>query len=132
MTDVVTVCNEVAKVMFLHLSVSHSVHRRESASVHAGIPPPRTRQGVPGPGRWCLVLGGLPQCMLGCHTPGTRHSPRDQAPPPTRTRHPPVAADTPGADTPWSRHPPPGSRYPPSQQTATAADGTHPTGMHSC
>ena len=27
------------------------------------------------------------------------------------------------ADTPRSRHPP---------QTATAADGTHPTGMHSC
>ena len=26
-----------AKVMFLHLSVSHSVHRRVSASVHAGI-----------------------------------------------------------------------------------------------
>ena len=28
------------KVMFLHLSVSHSVHRGGSASVHAGIPPP--------------------------------------------------------------------------------------------
>ena len=27
------------KVMFLHLSVSHSVHRRGSASVHAGIHP---------------------------------------------------------------------------------------------
>ena len=31
------------KVMFLHLSVSHSVHRGLSAPVHAGIPPPRTR-----------------------------------------------------------------------------------------
>ena len=51
----ITVRNEVAKVMFLHLSV----HR-----------------------------GGLPQCMLGTDTP--------------------------------------------PQQTATAADGTHPTGMHSC
>ena len=59
--------------MFLHLSVSHSVHRGRSAPVHAGIPP------------W---------------------------------------ADTPRADTP--------SRADTPQQTATAADGTHPTGMHSC
>ena len=44
-----TVRNEVAKVMFLHLSVSHSVHRGGgSASVHAGIPPPpRTRHTSP-------------------------------------------------------------------------------------
>ena len=28
-------------------------------------------------------------------------------------------------------HTPPGSRHPP-RETATAADGTHPTGMHSC
>ena len=42
--------------------------------------------------------GGLPQCMLGYHPPGTRH-PQEQAPP---------------------------------QQMATVADGTHPTGMHSC
>ena len=30
----------------------------------------------------------------------------------------------------WGRHPDPG-RHPPSP-TDTAADGTHPTGMHSC
>ena len=75
------------KVMFLHLSVSHSVHR----------------------GGRCLG------------------------------RHPPPQADTPPpqADTPpgrhlsvilftgecLARHPPP---------TATAADGTYPSGMHSC
>ena len=43
MVCVITGCNEVvAKVIFLHLSVIHSVHRggRGSASVHAGIPPP--------------------------------------------------------------------------------------------
>ena len=57
--------------MFLHLSVSHSVHGGVSASVHAGIHP----------------LG--------------RHSP-----------------------------PPPGQT--PLQQTVTAADGTHPSGMNSC
>ena len=32
-------------------------------------------------------------------------------------------ADTPRQTSPWADHP---------QQTATAADGTHPTGMHSC
>ena len=65
--------------MFLHPSVSHSVHRGEC----------------------------LPQCMLG-YTP--RQTPPRQTPP--------------RADIPLSRHPP--------QQTATAADGMHPTGMHSC
>ena len=43
-------------------------------------------------------------------------------------------ADTPSwADTPLGRHPlahAPGQT--PPQQMATAADGTHPTGMHSC
>ena len=58
--------------MFLHLSVSHSVHRG----------------------------GGLPQCMLG-YTPLGRH--------PLLVRHPP------------GQTPPP--------KTATAADGTHPTGI---
>ena len=63
------------KVMFLHLSVSHSVHRG----------------------------GCLPQCMLGYNPPG-------KTPP---------------------RHHSPGQKSPPLQ-TATAADATHPTGMHSC
>ena len=35
--------------------------------------------------------------------------------------------------TPQSRHhPPPGAGTPPGGETATAADGMHPTGMHSC
>ena len=73
--SIFTVRNEVAKVMFLQLSVCP---QWGSASVQVGIPIP-----PPGPG-----------------TPlRTRH--------PSRTRHPP-------------------------QETATAADGTHPTGMHSC
>ena len=51
------------------------------------------------------------------------------------SRHPP-GPDPPGTDTPpGNRHPPwdqtlPGSRHPP-WQTATAADSTHPTRMHS-
>ena len=61
------------KVMFLHLSVSHSVHR--GGSVHAGI-----------------------------------HTPRTDTPP--------------WADTPCPVHA--------GIDMATAADSTHPTGMHSC
>ena len=72
MTEVpfIIVRNEVAKVMFLHLSVSHSVHR-------GGLFPGE----LSGPGgRGCLVRGSV---------------------------------ETPSV-------------------TATAADGTHPTGVHSC
>ena len=72
-----TVRNQVAKVMFLHLSVI-SVHKGGSASVHAGIPPrptpppgsrhppehtPQTRHP---PGRW-LLLRTVPillECIL--------------------------------------------------------------------
>ena len=86
----------------------------------------------------CLSVdrGGLPQCMLGYpleQTPQEQHPP-----PPPGTRHPPrpgtpsdQAPLEPG--TPRTRHPP--SRPHPSrppQQTATAADGTYPTWLHSC
>ena len=54
------------------------------------------------------VHAGIP------HPPGTRH-PRDQTPPP-QDQVPPSGPGTPS----------------PCQQTATVADGTHPTGMHSC
>ena len=50
--------------------------------------------------------GCLPQCMLGYHTPRSRH--------------------------PHSRHPPPRADPLPPRETVTAADGTHPTGIHSC
>ena len=40
----------------------------------------------------------------------------------------PPWADTPRQTTPWAQ--PPGET--PHKQTATAADGTYPTGMHSC
>ena len=77
----ITVRNEVAKVMFLHLSVSHSVHR-----------------------------GGLPQCMLGYHTPRNRHPRGTRHPPGTRhplgTRHPPrTRHHPPGPGTPWDQVP---------------------------
>ena len=115
----VTSRNEVvAKVIFLHLSVIHSVHR-----------------------------GGLPQCMLGYHPPdqadpSRADTPLEQTPPGSRppqtrqtpwSRHPlgadpPDQADTPlGADTPREQTPPgadtpreqtpPGSRHPQTRQT---------------
>ena len=46
-----------------------------------------------------------------------------------------VSARHPQADTPLGRHPRPPRQTPQAdtpQQTATAADGPHPTGMHSC
>ena len=77
-----TVRNQVAKVMFLHVSV-------------------------------ILLTGGgcLPKCMLG-YTPRWR-----QTPPSPGIRHP-------------QKQIPPEADPPP--ETATAADGMHPTGMHSC
>ena len=79
--------NEVCEGYVLHLSVSHSVHRGGSASVHAGIHPPTHP-----PGSW------HPHGSR--HPPGTKHPP-EQTPPSPRTRHPPPCiADTPGANTP--------------------------------
>ena len=119
----ITVRQRIAKVMFLQASV------------------------CPQGGRW----GCLPQCMLGYHTPQSRHPPGSRHPP--RSRHPPGADrpgayTPPGAETPWSRHPPgvdtlplgvdtpreqtPPEHTPPPRDTVTAADGMHPTGMHSC
>ena len=115
-----TVRNEVAKVMFLQASVFPQGDG-VSASVHAGMPQP---PGADTP---------LEQ------TPRNRHPPGADPDPPSREQTPPL----------WSRHPPSGSRYPweqtlpipgadtspeqtPPRDTATAADGTHPTGMHSC
>ena len=81
-----------------------------SASVHAGIPPSHPP--------WSR------------HTPWSRHpqsrhpSPWSRAP---QTRHLPQTRYVPGADTP------PAAGTPPlPEQTATVADGTHTTGMHSC
>ena len=65
-----------------------------------------------------------PQRKGGGHIPPRRHYPTPQTPP---------RPDT----TPVGRQPPPGKTPLPlgrhlPRQTATAADGTHPTGMHSC
>ena len=70
-------------------------------------------------------------------TPPRADNPREQTPPgadtPPRADPPGADTDTPRADTPPEQTPPPWSRHLP-RETATAADGTHPTGffVHSC
>ena len=66
---------------------------------------------------FCSQVEGSTSVRDGIPPPGQAPPPPDQAPPGSRPRQPPDQA-------------PPGSRQPP--QTATVADGTHPTGMHSC
>ena len=52
--------------------------------------------------------GGLPQCMLGCNPPGTRHpSPGSRHTPPPDQAPPPEQTHTPGTRHPLTRHPPP-------------------------
>ena len=118
-STVVTLRNEVAKVMFLHLSVSHSVHR-------GGVPgqvPPGTRYtphqvpplgpGTP-PGRY-TPQAGTPQDQVHpqLQVPiNLAPSPQQVPPsPPPGTRYTPQA----GTPPPWDQAPP--------GQTATVADG---------
>ena len=119
-SHIFTVRNEVAKVMFLHLSLSP---QGGSPSVHAGIPPPPTLlryQTPPGPDQTpkeqpppkegsSSVHAGIPPPRP---PSGTRPDPPRSSPP--REQAPP---SPPGPDTPL-------------QQTATVAHGTHPSGMH--
>ena len=105
-----------AKVIFLHLSVSHSVHKGMFAFVHDRI-----------------------------HIPQEQTPPREQTPPP-RTRHPPGSRHPRGPDTPEDQTPtradtnqeqtPPRSRHNPCAFHAgisgQQAGGTQPTGMHTC
>ena len=100
--------------MFLHLSVSHSVQRGGvSASVHAGIHTSTGRH-PPRQNPSCPVHAGIrpsAQCMLG-YTPLPSACWDTHIPPPSACWDtPPVHA---GIDM------------------ATATDGTHLTGMHSC
>ena len=78
----------------------------------------------PGPGNSPPPGPGTP--------PGTRYTPWDQV-------HPPGPNTPPRTKyTPWDQvhHPgratPPRDQVPPPPETATVADGKHPTGMHSC
>ena len=84
--SIVTVRNEVAKVMFLHLSVSHSVHRSVCTCSQWGVPahiPPESRYTPPG--RYTPpTQAGTPPWQV--HPPG-RYTPQACTPP--RQVHPP-------------------------------------------
>ena len=66
---------------------------------------------MPGPGEWCLFLGGA--CSKGVPSPG-------------------VPAPGVGCLLPGVVPGPRGCLVERSPRTATAVGGTHPTGMHSC
>ena len=103
--------------IFYHLQTKLQKGVCVKNSVHRGCTPP--------------VQTSLPLCR---HPPGQTH-PLCRNPPGR-----PPGETTPGRYTPWSTHPlgrhplgrHPLGRPPPLHQMATAADGTHPTGMHSC
>ena len=88
-----------------------SVHRKVSASVPAGIPPPRVD--IP---RDQTPSGQTPreQTPPGADTPKVRHLPRsypleqtpNQEQTPPWSRHPPHKQTSPGADTPQEQTPP--------------------------
>ena len=99
------------KLMFLQASVILSMGGGVFASVHAGIPPPRTRHPPPGP-----------------DTPWA-DTPPDQTP---------MGPDPRWTTTPWDQTPPRSRHSPPlglfffALAYGQRAAGTHPTGMHSC
>ena len=115
---IITVRNKVAKVMFLHLSV-------------------------------ILFTGGM-VCLSACWdtTPREAHPPRKCTHPPPQKHTlpgstppgstPPGNHPLPQGSTPPRKDPPPLGKHtpqegsPPPRETAAAADGTHPTGMHCC
>ena len=132
----------VAKVIFLHLSVIHSVHRGGGGipqGTEADPPAPDT------PLPWTRHTTNPPDQA---HPPQTRHSPPDQTPPRPGTlpldQAPPRLDTAPPLRTrhthPRTRHPSPDQTHPPGPHTPSGkqtpayglrAAGTHPTGMHS-
>ena len=121
-----TVRNEVAKVMFLHLSVCPQ----------GGLPP-------------CMLgYHHHHPYSVTRHPPGPDQIPKEQTPPmegspsvhagippprpPSGTRHPSGTRPDPPRSSPPREQAPPSPPGPdtPLQQTATVAHGTHPSGMH--
>ena len=92
------------KVMFLHLSVSHSVHGGRGV-----CPTPSLDLADP-------PSGCRPPCPPGCISPWVG-------------RNPPVGQTHPHADTPLDADPLDWADPP---QYSPQAGGTHPTGMHTC
>ena len=108
--------NEVAKVMFLHVSVILSTGGG-SALLHAGIPPPHPRTRHPPGADTHPPRADTP---LGADNPLGGDTPQEQTPP--RSRHP-LGADPPGRRPPGRR--PPGADTP-REQTPPRADTPPP------
>ena len=146
---VITVRNEVVKVMFLHLSVcpqgevclsacwDTTKPLEQAPPLGAGTPRSRYPPGA-GKSSWEQAPLGTGTCKQAPPRAGT---PREQAPPPPGeqatplgSRHHPREQAPPWQQAPpWEQAPTPLPRASnPLQETATVADGTHPTGMHFC
>ena len=125
------------------LDIHRNVFTPVCYSVHKGCLAPSARHQTP-PSRHSLrrhLPGKTPPAEISQQTPPEQTQLPRQTPP---GRRPPplVKCPSPWPDTPWAdppvRHPlgrhPLGRHYAPPtfNQTATAADGTHPTGMHCC
>ena len=129
--------------MFLHLSVSHSVHKGSVClSACCDTHPPPGADTLPADTPWeADPPGSRPprsKAPRGRHPPwkqtppqeadtplGSRHLPRDRPPPP-RSRH-----------LSGSRHPPSSEEHIPQEAVHAGRYGqqagdTHPTGMHTC
>ena len=113
----------------------HTHPPRSRPPLGADTPPNPSRADPPGADtpRADTPLHRHPQSRhpLGADIPRSRHPPGADIP---QSRHPPKQTP-PGADPPadtLQQTPPPGANTPPPGETATAADCTHPTGMHSC
>ena len=124
--EFITVRNEVAKVMFLQASVCPQGGGWgvclsacwDTTPPGADTPPPGAD--TPPPGADTPPEQTHPYPRADTPLPQSRHTPTPEQTPP-QSRH-----------TPLSRHLPPGAdTHPPPRDTATAADGMHPTGMHS-
>ena len=112
-TELHTVCKRVVRCFLPQRSCKGYVFTGVYDSVNRGgegVPGPR--RGVHGPGVGCLVLGGV-WLWGGAWSRGRVPGPR---------------GGVPGPGGLVFQH---ALRQTPLRETATAADGTHPTGMHS-
>ena len=113
------------KVMFLLVSVILFTGGRSSASVHARIPPPRSRHpgGRHPPGRrlpWEQIPPFRGRTPMGADSPGSRYPLQEQNP---------LGADPQEKTSSWEQTPP--SRAVHAGRYGQQAGGTHPIRMHS-
>ena len=116
---IITICNEVVKVMFLQVCVCIQEGGGIPACLAASIPA-CLAAGLQGGGIPACLTGGIPAYLAAGLRGGGACSQGGSCS---------GGCLLPGGCLLWG-----GGvwRRPPGQQMATVADGTHPTGMHSC